>query len=352
MTSPDAEARPADAEPRRRILVTGGCGFIGHAVVDELAGNGHEVIAADIADPGQSRSDVTYARLDITRSEALLEAAEGVDSIVHCASVVSTRRNDGDTVWHHNHGGTLNVLAACERHDIARLVHISSASVVFSGHDIEGGDERLPYAEVAQAPYAASKIAAEQAVLAFASAGSCTQACALRPSLVFGPGDARLIPSILRQASSGRLKREIGSRDKLQDFTYVANVADAVAAAERRLVPGSPLNGQAYFVTNGEPMAFYAFVESLLTALGYAPPTRKVPFWIAYAGAAVLEAVGAATGRNHGEDRVSRFAVKYLVTGKHYRIDKARRDLGWAPRVTLAEGIERTVAHLAQQSDV
>lgn len=336
-------------EPRRKILVTGGSGFIGHAIVDGLATGGHEVIAADLAEPSQPRSDVTYARLDITQPEPLLQIAADVDSVVHCASVVSTRRNDGDTVWHHNHGGTLNVLAACEHHGIARLVHISSASVVFSGHDIEGGDERLPYAAVAQAPYAASKIAAEKAVLVFAGRQSRTRACALRPSLVFGPGDARLIPSILRQAASGRLKREIGSRDKLQDFTYIDNVADAAVVAERRLDAGSPLNGEAYFVTNGEPLAFYAFVETLLRGLGYTPPTGRVPYWLAYAGAAMLEAFGAATGRNHGEDRVSRFAVKYLVTGKHYRIDKARRDLGWAPRVTLAEGIERTVAHLAQQ---
>lgn len=336
-------------EPQRRILVTGGSGFIGHAIVDGLAGEGHEVIAADIADPAQPRSDVTYARLDITRPEPLAQIAAGVDSIVHCASVVSTRQNDGDTVWHHNHGGTLNVLAACEHHGIARLVYISSASVVFSGHEIAGGDERLPYASVELAPYAASKIAAEKAVLAFAGSQSRTRACALRPSMVFGPGDARLIPSILRQADSGRLKREIGSRDTLQDFTYIDNVADAVVAAERRLGADSPLNGEAYFVTNGEPTAFYAFVETLLRGLGYTPPTGRVPYWLAYAGAAMLEAFGTVTGRNHGEDRVSRFAVKYLVTGKHYRIDKARRDLGWTPRVTLAEGIERTVAHLAQQ---
>lgn len=336
-------------EPQRRILVTGGSGFIGHAIVDGLAGEGHEVIAADIADPAQPRSDVTYARLDITHPEPLAQIAAGVDGIVHCASVVSTRQNDGDTVWHHNHGGTLNVLAACEHHGISRLVYISSASVVFSGHEIAGGDERLPYASVALAPYAASKIAAEKAVLAFAGSQSRTRACALRPSMVFGPGDARLIPSILRQADSGRLKREIGSRDTLQDFTYIDNVADAVVAAERRLGADSPLNGEAYFVTNGEPTAFYAFVETLLRGLGYTPPTGRVPYWLAYAGAAMLEAFGTVTGRNHGEDRVSRFAVKYLVTGKHYRIDKARRDLGWTPRVTLAEGIERTVAHLAQQ---
>lgn len=350
MNSPDAAGSADETQPRRRILVTGGCGFIGHAVAAELADNGHEVIAADIAEPVQPRRDIEYAHIDITRPEPLLEIATGVDSIVHTASLVSTRRNDGDVVWHHNHGGTLNVLAACEHHGIARLVHISSASVVFSGHDIEDGDERLPYASVAQAPYAASKIAAEKAVLALAGSGSRTRACALRPSIVFGPGDARLVPSILRQAASGRLKREIGSRDKLQDFTYVTNVADAAVAAEHRLESGSPLSGQAYFITNGEPLAFYAFVESLLTGLGYSPPTGRLPYWVAYGGAAVLEVVGAVTGRNHGEERVSRFAVKYLATSKYFRIDKARRDLGWVPSVTLADGIERTVAHLAQQS--
>lgn len=279
MNTPGAETSADESQPRRRILVTGGCGFIGHAVAAELADNGHEVIAADIAEPAQPRRDIEYAHIDITRPEPLLEIAAGIDSIVHTASLVSTRRNDGDVIWHHNHGGTLNALAACEHHGIARLVHVSSASVVFSGHDIEDGDERLPYASVAQAPYAASKI-----------------------------------------------------------------------AAEHRLESGSPLNGQAYFITNGEPLAFYAFVESLLTGLGYAPPTGRLPYWVACGGAAVLEAVGAVKGSNHGEERVSRFAVKYLATSKDFRIDKARRDLGWVPSVTLADGIEQTVAHLAQQS--
>jgi len=183
----------------RAILVTGGCGFIGQAVVNRLADMGHAVIVADREKPARTREDVEYAQLDITRGHELRRIAKGMDSIVHCASVVTTRGRDRGGAWRHNYGGTRSVLDACEYGRVDRLVHISSASVVYQGRDIENGDEHLPYA-TARTPYASSKIAAERAVLDFANASSRTRACAIRPSLVFGPGDTRLVPGILREA--------------------------------------------------------------------------------------------------------------------------------------------------------
>ena len=332
--------------PRRRILVTGGGGFIGRAAAHRLAEAGHAVIVVDRANGSRFRGDVEFVPLDITEARRLGEIAAGVDSVVHCASVVQTKRNQPEVVWRNNHGGTRSVIDACERNGVRRLVHISSSSVVYEGRDIEGGDETLPYAAVPEAPYAGSKIAAEKEVLAFGGSGTRTQVCALRPILVFGPGDTRLAPNILKRAAAGQLTREVGSRDKLSDFTYIANLVDAIVAAESRLEPGSRLNGQAYFVTNGEPVAFYAFVEELLGRLGYPPFRGRVPYWLAYAGAATLETLAAVTGRTSGEDGVSRFAVKFLATSHYYSIDKARRDLGWTPRVALSEGIRRTAERL------
>jgi 2-alkyl-3-oxoalkanoate reductase len=165
---------------------------------------------------------------------------------------------------------------------------------------------------------------------------------------VFGAGDNRFVPAIVSKARQGKLTRAIGNRDKLSDFTYIDNLVDAVVAAEERLVPGSPVCGQAYFVTNGEPLAFFDFVDRMLAALGHAPIRKRVPYGLAYAAAAVAEALDALRGGAPGEEgRLSRFAVRYMVTHHYFSIARARRDLQWSPAVSLDEGIRRTVAALA-----
>ena len=327
------------------MVVTGGCGFVGGAVANAFADAGREVRVVD-PNCGPFRDDVQFLNLDIRDTAGLVEACRETETVVHCASVVQTRNTDRKEMWEVNHGGTLNVLEACRRGGVPKLVHISSASVVYEGNDIEDGDESLPYSGAALSAYADSKIAAEKSVLEFATEGG-TAACALRPHLVFGPGDRRLLPNILRRAEGAGL-REVGSRTKLSDFTYIDNLVDAVLTAEARLEPDAPISGQAYFVTNGEPVAFFEFVERCLVAIGYPPIDKRVPYWLAYAAAGVVEALHAAVRRGGTqEDGLSRFAVRYLATHHYYRIDKARRDLDWQPRVPLAQGISRTAAAAA-----
>lgn len=203
------------------VLVTGGCGFIGKAIVHALADEGRDV---RVVNPHchPFRSDVRFLNVDIRDVSALVQACRGCETIIHCASVVQTRNTARDEMWSVNYGGTVNVIEACRRVGIRKLVHISSASVVYEGRDIEDGDETLPYAEASMSAYVDSKIAAEQRVLEFAAEGV-TRACALRPHLVFGPGDRRFIPNILKRADGAGI-REVGRRDKLSDFVYVDNV--------------------------------------------------------------------------------------------------------------------------------
>jgi nucleoside-diphosphate-sugar epimerase len=260
---------------------------------------------------------------------------------------VQRRVATDEDVWAVNLGGTENILEACKHHAVPRLVYISSASAVYEGQDIENGDESLPYSSISQAPYADSKIAAEKKALAFSGNGA-TQVCAIRPHVIFGAGDNRLIPSVLKKAQEGKLTRAIGNRDKLSDFTYISNLVDAVVAAEERLVAGSPVCGQAYFITNGEPMPFFDFIEKLIVEVGYPPIRGKVPYWLAYAVAAIAEAIDTLRGGTlNSEDGLSRFSVKYMVTHHYFSIEKAKRDLGWQPKVSLAEGIRMTVKELA-----
>jgi nucleoside-diphosphate-sugar epimerase len=269
----------------------------------------------------------------------------GHDVVVHNASLVHTKHNQVQTVWDVNLGGTENVLAACRGHGVQRLVYVSSASAVYEGVDIRGGDETMPYSRISQAPYADSKIAAEKLVLA--ANGPDLATLAIRPHVVFGPGDTRFLPAILARARAGQLKFSVGMARKLSDFTYIDNLTEALVAAVERLAPGAPLAGQAYFITNGEPKAFFDFVDDVLVELGL-PRTRfRVPYRVAWLAAAFAEGLDTLKGGTlNAEDGMTRFAVQYMCTHHYFSIEKARRDLGYDPKVTIAEGIRRTVAAL------
>lgn len=336
---------------KRKVLVTGGCGFIGSNLVNGFADLGHEVTVLDFGGK-PFRNDVKFLNLNICDRDAVIKACAGMDTIVHNASIVHTKHNQEDVVWAVNHGGTLNIIEACKAHKIPRLVYISSASAVYEGNDIANGDETLPYSTISQAPYADSKIQAEKDVLAF-SGTTVTQCCAIRPHVVFGAGDNRFIPAILQKAKEGKLKRAIGNRDKLSDFTYVTNLVDAVVAAEEKLVAGSAVCGQAYFITNGEPMAFFDFVEKVLVELGYPRIRGKVPYWLAYTAAAIAEGIDTLKGGTlNAENGLTRFSVRYMVTHHYYSIKKAERDFGWKPKVSLTEGVRLTVEALKKDKKV
>lgn len=331
---------------RRKILVTGGCGFVGRHLVDALANAGHEVTATDLKCKPW-RQDVRFVDADVRDEAAMLALCEGQDSVIHNASLVHTKRNMIQKVWDVNQGGARNVLKGCRTHGVPRLVYVSSASAVYEGRDIENGDETMPYSSISQAPYADSKIAAEKEILAAAS--STLGTAAIRPHVVFGPHDGRFLPAILKRAKDGRLKASVGWGTWLSDFTYVDNLVDALLSAEERLNPGSPISGQAYFVTNGEPTPFFDFVGQVLKELDLPPIRYKVPFALAYAVAAISETLDTLRGGAlDQEDRLSRFSVWYLCTHHYFNVDKARRDLGYVPRVDLAEGIRRTAAHLRE----
>lgn len=330
---------------KRKSLVTGGVGFVGYHLVDALVARGDEVIVVDLAEKAH-RPDVTYLRADICDAEAMTKACEGVTTIFHNASVVHTKQNLVGVVWKVNLGGTTTLLRAARDAGVPRFVYVSSASAVYEGSDLENGDETLPYSRISQAPYADSKIAAEQEVLA-SNGKNGLLTCAIRPHVIYGPGDNRLVPNILARAKEGKLRFQIGREEKLSDFTYVSNLVDALLAADEHLVPGSKVAGQAYFITNGEPMSFWSFVNGFITKLGYEPVRMKLPYRVVYGIAAVAEAVDTLRGGSLGtEDGLSRFAIKYLCTHHYFSIDKARRDFGYNPRVSIKEGIDKTIAHL------
>lgn len=328
----------------RLSVVTGGSGFVGRHLVDALAARGDRVRVVDLAAP--HRDDVEHVRADITDGAAITLAMAGADTVFHNASVVHTKQNQKDFVWRVNLEGTRNVMAGCRAGQVAKLVYVSSGSVVYEGKDIENGDESLPYSSISQAPYADSKIAAEKEVLAHDGEGG-VSTIALRPHVIFGPHDGRFLPAVIAHSKAGRLRYQIGRGTWLSDYTYVDNLVDALLLADEKLAPGAPCSGQAYFITNGEPMPFWDFVKKVVARLGLPPIRAKIPHQLVYGIAAVKEGLDTLRGGTISpEDGLTRFAIRYMCTHHYFSIEKARRDLGYDPKVSVAEGIERTCEHL------
>ena len=329
-------------------LVTGGCGFVGAAIARALKARGDEVIVLDLA-PECPVEGVDYRRVDITDKAAVTEACRGVDTVIHNASIVHTKQNKQDVIWAVNLGGTENMLEAARANNVPRFIYISSGSVVYEGKDIENGDESLPYSSISQAPYADSKIEAEKLTLADNGKGGMAT-CALRPHVVFGPGDNRFMPTLLAKGRKGQLSVQIGRGIWLSDYTYVSNMTDAVLLADEALAKGgldSIAAGQAYFITNGEPMPFWDFIRKVAARLGFPPIKYRAPKSLIYAIAAVKEGIDTLKGGTlNAEDGMTRFAIRYMCTHHYFSIEKARRELGYNPAVSVEEGIERTCQHL------
>ena len=228
-------------------------------------------------------------------------------------------------------------IAACRLHSVTRLVYTSSPSVVFNGRDMAGVDESAPYPTNFEAHYPRTKALAEQLVRAANDAHIAT--VSLRPHLIWGPGDNHLLPRLLARARAGQLAR-IGSRPNLIDTIYVDNAADAHLLAAERLAPGSAISGKVYFISQGEPIPMWEMVNKLLDAAGAPPVSRRVPVWLALSLAAAFEGTYRLL-KIDGEPRLTRFVVSEMSTAHWFDISAARRDLGYSPRVSIADGLKQ-----------
>jgi nucleoside-diphosphate-sugar epimerase len=328
-----------------KVLVTGGGGFLGQAICRQLVARGHQVRSMSRQRyPALDALGVEQRSGDIASLDLVVEAASGVDAVVHSAGRVGTWGRLED-YYETNVRGSDNVLAACELNEIDRLVFTSSPSVVHNGADLEGVDESIPYATHFSSPYARTKALAEQHILAANGAQLAT--VALRPHFVWGPGDPNLLPRILGRARRGQL-RLIGDAPKKIDTVYVDNAAEAHVLALDRLGVGAPIAGKAYFISQGEPITHEALISSWLKADGFPPETRRMPLGVARLLAAAMEATYSLL-RIRREPPLTRFMVEQLSTAHWFNIDAARRDLGYAPRVSMAEGLARLSQHLARE---
>lgn len=319
------------------VLVTGGGGFLGTAIVRELLARGERV--RSVSRKRYSHLDtlgVEQIQADLADSAAVLAAARGCDSVFHVAAkagVWGARRD----YWRANVVGTRHVIAACRSAGVSRLVFTSSPSVTFVGTDQSGADEREPYPRRYLAHYPATKAVAER--YALAADGPALSVVALRPHLIWGPGDPHLIPRLVERAKAGRLRRVGDGRNRV-DTVFVENAALAHVQAWDALRPGAPVAGRAYFVSNGEPLPLWDFLNQILERHGVPPVTRAISAGAAYRIGAALEGVWTML-RLRDEPPMTRFVARQLATEHWFDLSAARRDFGYAPRVSMAEGLRR-----------
>ena len=324
-----------------RTLVTGATGFLGGRVARDLAARGVEVVGSGRSAEAGARLEadgVRFVPAELGDAAAVAEAARGVGLVIHCGALAAPwgpqaafQRSNVDGTWH--------VAAAC-RAEGAALVHVSTPSVYADGTERLGLTEASAWAARPANAYARTKAEAERMVQRFVATG--LRAVVLRPRALLGAGDTTLLPRLLRAAARGPLPL-IGGGAALIDTTVVDNAADACRLAARALLDGRIAPGRDYNVSDGAPRPFAELVDLLADALGCPISTRTVPLGVALAAATALETAARIGG---GEPLLTRYSVGVL--GRSVTLDstRARRELGWAPRVSLEDALAEFVADL------
>ncbi len=328
-------------------LVTGGGGFLGLYIVEQLVARGDQV---------RVFCRGTYDRLDdlgveaicgdLRDATAVAAACEGIDTVFHVAAVPGVwgpwkRFYDINTL------GTEHVISGCRQHGVARLVFTSSPSVVYDGRPHRNADESLPYPARYLCHYPHTKALAERAVLN-ANEPRRLLTVSLRPHLIWGPRDNHLIPRLIKRAKTGRL-RQVGDGNNLISMSYVENVAAAHLKAADALVEASPVAGGAYFINEPEPVRMWDWINEILRRAGLPPVERRVSANIARPLGALLEAAFGVF-RLPGEPPMTRFLASQLSESHTYSTDKARQDFGFSPEISVEEGMRRLEPELRRLS--
>jgi nucleoside-diphosphate-sugar epimerase len=329
-----------------KILVTGGGGFLGSAISRQLLARGDRVVALqrraadDLAQRGAE-----IVRGDICDLPLLLASAKGCDAIIHTAGKAGVWGKFAD--YHRiNVLGTEQVLQTCRKLAIPYLVHTSSPSITHVGKDIEGDDESMPVATKFLSPYPATKAAAEQLVLAANSEQLRTTA--LRPHLIWGPGDPHILPHLAASVRKGKLA--LPGADKVIDTVFVENAARAHVLALDELQGRGRCAGRPYYISNDQPMRQDEIIPLLLDAIGIQAEIRPISPGLARAAGAFCETAWKLLGIQ-SEPPITRFTADQLSTSHWYNITASQRDFGYQPEFTIAQGLERLRQWHFQSSD-
>lgn len=327
-----------------KIFVTGGGGFLGQAIVRQLLEAGHAVVSFSRGTyKALDELGVSHIQGNLSDYEALEKGMKGCEAIIHTASKVGMW-GSYKAFYEANVKGTQNVLQACQNNGIPYLVFTSSPSVVYSGN-VEGGNENLPYPDEYDAYYPETKAIAEKAVLAANSSQLCT--CALRPHLIWGPGD-HFVPRLFERQRKGQL-RLVGEGEYLVDTIYVDNAASAhLLALKAMLNDPTSVGGKAYFLSQDKPITIREFMNRLLATGGFPPVAKTISPQLALAAGWILQTAHRLL-KTESEPRITPFVAKQLSSAHWYDISAAKRDLDYEPVVSIEEGMEKLKVSLSQR---
>jgi nucleoside-diphosphate-sugar epimerase len=324
------------------VLVTGGGGFMGMALIKRLIAEGHKVTSFSRREyPLHWALGISSIQGDIIDAAAVENACTRKDVVFHLAARIGNWGNYKD-FYATNVTGTGNVIEGCRKQGVSRIIFTSSSSVVFDGNDLEGVDETYPYPEKQLSFYADTKAIAERLILEANSESLKT--ISLRPHLVWGPYDTHLIPWILNNAASGNLRR-IGNKEHFKDTTYIDNMTDALVLASNALDSNPAACGKALFITNGEPARVWDFINSIIQVAGYEPVTKKIPEKLALSAAGISEWFHRFL-RLDSEPFMTRYSIREFCSNHWFDISAARELLGYAPGVSYSEGFRKLKSYL------
>jgi nucleoside-diphosphate-sugar epimerase len=319
-------------------LVTGGAGFLGLYITEQLVARGDKVrVMSRHNNPRLAELGVEWQQGDIRDRAACERACVGIDTVFHVAAIPGIW-GPWNLFYETNTLGTVNMLEACVKQHIPKFVYTSSPSVIYDGADHLGLDENHPYPTSYLCHYPHTKALAEKAVLA-ANGQNGLSTVALRPHLIWGPRDTQLVPRLIQRARSGRLMR-VGDGTNLISMSYVENVAAAHLQAADKLWPNSPPAGHAYFINEFEPVNLWSWIDDLLGRAGLSPVRKKISAGAAYTVGALCEGVYRALGLRK-EPPMTRFLAQQLSGSHYYAVGRAQRDFGYHSAVAVDEGMRR-----------
>lgn len=323
----------------RTCLVTGGAGYVGSAIVRRLVDAGCEVRSLDVLDH-KAPEGVTVIRADLRKIDAVRAACEGVDTVFHAAAIINLLSHYRPAlrrlVYDVNCVGTQNVLRAAAEAGVKTLVQTSTFNVVLDGQ-LDNADESTPYVADPRDLYSMTKIEAERMVLAADTPGGLRTA-ALRPGGIWGPDvHSVMIKSFLTELARGNFKVLIGDGRATMDNTHIDNLVDAqlLAAKALRETPDT-IGGQAYFITDDEPVNGLVWFQPIVEGLGERFPNFRLPGSMMRGVSRAMELVGMMAGKEPG---LTWRGMRNLTESSSFSIAKARRDLGYSPRYQRANGV-------------
>lgn len=327
------------------LVIGGGVGFLGHNLAESLLEQGCSLKVLSNIPIEKIDQRMEFFLGDIQNLADIIAACKGVNTVFHVASIIHSSnlisKEKRDLIHNVNVLGTQNVIKACLECGVERLVYTSSNNVVFD-HEIAYGNEHLPYATKFVDIYTKSKVLAEKYVLA-SNNMSGLLTCALRPGGIYGPGDKTMLPRMVEAMKKGRFLFTIGKSDALGDSIYIENVVQAHILAAMKLEKGSKVAGQAYFISDGEPSNYFVFMRPIVDKLGHKYPNFSISYPLAYGSAFLAEILHYffKTPRPF----LTRMEVMKLALSNYFNIEKAKNELGYIPKVTQKEGIEKSIPY-------